>query len=106
MKLPDFLESEKYGTIRLKGHRIGLHDVIFFYREGFSAEALACQFPTLSLAEIHKVIAFYLENQTQVDSYVNDHEAECQRQRAAAAKGPTLKQLRNRLAKMRKAEAS
>src|SRR4051812_2269649 len=98
MKLPDYLENEKYGLIRLKGHRIGLHDVVYFYREGFSPEALACQFPTLSLAEIHKVIAFYLENQKEVDSYVDDHEAECQKQRAAAAKGLTLKELRRRLA--------
>jgi uncharacterized protein (DUF433 family) len=106
MKLPDFLEDEGYGVIRLTGHRIGLHDVIYFYREGYSAEALGCQFPTLSLAEIHKVIAFYLENQKEVDTYVDEHEADCEKHRTAAAKGPTLKELRQRLARMRKAEAS
>lgn len=106
MKLPNFLEAEEYGLIRLRGHRIGLHDLVYFYREGFSAEALACQFPTLSLAEVHKVIAFYLENQKEVDAYVDEHESECEKQRAAAPKTPTLKQLRQRLAAMRRAEAS
>ena len=60
--LPDFLTREATGEIRLSGHRIGLFHVVHYYNEGYSAEMLVCQFPTLPLALIHKVIGFYLEN--------------------------------------------
>ena len=61
-RLPDCLHWSSDGEIRVVGHRIGLYHLIFFYNEGFSAEMLLCQFPTLELVAIHKVIAFYLEN--------------------------------------------
>jgi len=62
MNLPDFLTEWTQGEIMLKGHRIALHHVVSCYNEGHSAEMLLSQFPTLSLALIHKVIAFYLFN--------------------------------------------
>lgn len=70
MQLPDFLFCPSPGAIRLTGHRIGLEHVVDFYNQGFSAEMLIEQFPSLPLALIHKVIAFYLENQAEVDAYV------------------------------------
>src|SRR5947209_697623 len=66
MNLPDFLTEDAYGHIHVTGHRIGLNDVVYFYNDGQSPEMLHEQFPTLSLALIHKVIAFYLENQAEV----------------------------------------
>ena len=41
-----------------------------YYNQGYSVEMLFEQFPSLPLALIHKVIAFYLENQSEVDGYV------------------------------------
>lgn len=106
MNLPDFLVDHPDGEIRLTGHRIGLSHVVYFYNEGFSTEMLVGQFPTLPLSLVHKVIAFYLENQAEVDAYVASHEAECERRRANAPVSPGLVQLRRRLQAMRKAEAS
>jgi uncharacterized protein (DUF433 family) len=104
MNLPEFLVEHPNGTIRLTGHRIGLHEIVFYYSEGYSPEMLVGQFPTLSLALIHKTIAFYLENRAEVDAYVAAHEAECARLRAAALEAPGLQELRQRLEAMRKAE--
>ena len=70
MQLPDFLNLTTLGSIRLTGHRIALEHVVEFYSQGFSAEMLLEQFPTLPLALIHKIIAFYLENRADVDAYV------------------------------------
>jgi uncharacterized protein (DUF433 family) len=106
MNLPDFLVDHPDGEIRLTGHRIGLYHVVFFYNEGYSPEMLVGQFPTLSLALVHKVIAFYLENQAEVDNYIAEHEAECERLRADAPENPGLVQLRQRLQAMRKAETT
>jgi uncharacterized protein (DUF433 family) len=104
MNLPEFLIDHPDGEIRLTGHRISLYDVVYFYKEGYSPEMLVCQFPTLPLALVHKVIAFYLENQAEVDHYVAEEEAARERLRASAPASPSVIELRQRLEAMRRAE--
>lgn len=70
MTLPDFLTQSADGEIRLANHRIGLYQLVQAYNEGESAEMLASRYPTLSLSLVHKTIAFYLDNQAEVDAYV------------------------------------
>jgi uncharacterized protein (DUF433 family) len=70
MELPDFLNQLPDGEIVLTGHRIGLYHVVRGYNEGESAEMLASRYPTLPLALVHKVIAFYLDHRAEVDAYV------------------------------------
>ena len=104
MTLPDFLEAEDGGYIRLAGHRIGLHHVVRLFNDGHSPEAIAAHYPTLSLAHIYKVCAYFLENQDEVERYVAAHDAEMERQMAASGAGPTLRELRARLEARRRAE--
>lgn len=99
--LPDFITQDPDGILRLTGHRIGLHDLIPLYRNGYSPEMLAAHFPTLSLALIHKTIAFYLENAADMDRYVQN-ELQLSAQQRSASTTPSLKQLRDRLAKTQK----
>jgi uncharacterized protein (DUF433 family) len=96
MELPDYLDRDDFGHVHLSNHRIGLNDIVYFYNEGYSPEMLAEQYPSLPLPLIHKVIAFYLENQRQVDAYVAAHDAEVARQRAVAKRGPDLAELERR----------
>ena len=105
MNLPDFLTLDAEGHIHVSGHRIGLQDLVYYYNEGYSAEAMLEVFPTLSLALIHKVIGFYLENQVNVDTYVATCDVEMERQRAAAPRGPDVAELRRRLAAKQATEA-
>jgi uncharacterized protein (DUF433 family) len=98
MKLPEFLTQDDDGYIHVTHHRIGLLDLVYYYNEGYSPEALLEAFPTLSLALVHKVIAFYLEDKAAVDAYVAACEAEIERQRAVAPRGPDAAELRRRLA--------
>ena len=104
MTLPDFLTREGTGEIRLTGHRIGLYHVVHYYNDGYSAEMLACQFPGLPLALIHKTIAFYLENRDDIDAYVAACRDELDRQRAANPNRLPLASLRERLAAMQPSE--
>jgi uncharacterized protein (DUF433 family) len=97
MKLPEFLTTLTHGEITLTDHRIGLYHVVQHYNDGDSAEMLAARYPTLPLSLVHKVLAFYLENQSEVDAYV----ASCSSQmneRQQAAPPLDLSALRSRLA--------
>ena len=97
MQLPDFLRLASNGTIELTGHRIELWHVVYFYNQGFSPEMIVNQFPSLPLATVYKAIAFYLENQTDVDDYVTRASAAMEQERVH---GETLNvdALRRRLA--------
>jgi uncharacterized protein (DUF433 family) len=106
MNLPDFLAQDKYGYIHLAGHRIGLMHVVDLYKDDYSPEMLLDHFPTLSLALIHKVIAFYLENQAEVDAYIAQCRAEIDRQAAAPRRGPDAAELRRRMEALRRAESA
>src|SRR5438067_13630346 len=97
MILPEYFTQDADGYIHVTGHRIGLQDLVYYYNEGHSPEALLDVFPTLSLALIHKIIAFYLDHRADVDAYVASSEAEIERQRATAPGGPDMAELRRRL---------
>ena len=102
--LPPCLHWHPDGEVRLAGHRIGLYHFIYYYNQGFTAEMLLCQFPTLELALVHKVIVFYLENRDKVDRYVTQYQAEVDRLRASGQHAPSVAELRRRLAARELAE--
>ncbi len=100
MNLPDFLTQNEFGGIRVTGTRIGLETLLDFYTYGYSAEMIWAEYPTLTLATIHKVIAFYLENKEDVDAYIARVDAKAEELRAKSPKGPSLTELRRRLETM------
>ena len=106
MNLPDFLIDHPDGEIRLTGHRIGLLHVVDCYNEGLTAEGIAVEYPTLSLAHIHKTLGFYLENRDEIDAYVARCRARIERDMARPSRGPGLAELRQRLEARRRAETA
>ena len=107
LELPEFLEQRSDEEIYLLGHRVTLENLCFCYREGYTAEMLREQFPTLPLVLIHKVIVFYLENSETVDKYLVTCQAardsnfeQAQKQRRVT---PDLAELRQRLLARQKA---
>jgi uncharacterized protein (DUF433 family) len=94
--LPPFVHWHSDGEIRLVGHRIGLYHFIYYYNQGFTAEMLLCQFPTLELATIHKVIAFYLDHREEVDRYTAEYELELDQLRGAGRHAPSPAEVRKR----------
>jgi uncharacterized protein (DUF433 family) len=105
MNLPEFLIDHPDGEIRLAGHRIGLYSVVRSYQEGQSAEEIHETFPTLSVDLVRRVIAFYHQNQAEVDDYVRAYRAELDRQESAHPPGPGLLRLRQLLQEKRRTEA-
>ena len=100
--LPEFLALYPGGQIRLAGHRIALEHVMERYSEGYSAEMLCEQYPSLSLALVHKTIAFYWERQSEVEDYLSRIRADLETQRRLASKGPSCSELRQRLGAKRR----
>ena len=97
--LPPDLLCHPDGEIRLAGHRIGLYHFVHYYNEGYTAEMMLGQFPTLDLALIHRLIAFYLTHSREVDAYVSRYRSELDRFRATGTHAPGLADLRSRLAR-------
>lgn len=61
------------GSIRIGQSRVILAAFLNAYRDwGWSAEQLAEQFPTVSLAESHAALAYYLTHRAEVDAYLDE----------------------------------
>ena len=103
--LPPCLHWHPDGEIRLVGHRVGLYHFVYYYNQGFTAEMILCQFPTLELASIHKVIAFYLHHHEEIDRYVAQYQAELDQLRGAGPHAPSVTEVRNRLQMRQRATA-
>jgi len=67
-KLEDYFEFLSSDDIRLKGHRIGIENVLDYYLEGYTPEDIAKDLPSLSLEQIHATITYYLHNRVRIDS--------------------------------------
>jgi uncharacterized protein (DUF433 family) len=55
-------------TIRVRGHRIDIAHVLAYYHEGYGAELIALELPSLSLEEVYGILTYYLHNRTVVDA--------------------------------------
>jgi uncharacterized protein (DUF433 family) len=104
MKLPDFLTEWPYGEIMLTGHRIGLYHVVYHHQQGYSAERLHEEFPTLPLDLINRVLDFYQENRAEVDAYVKHCQEEMDRQYVETPRRIDWDELRKRFEAMKQAE--
>jgi uncharacterized protein (DUF433 family) len=99
------LTLDDQGQARIGGTRVTLDTVVAAFLDGDSAEAISEQYPPLSLADVYAVIAFYLNNQRQVDQYLQERKQKSLeiRQRVEARFNPAG--IRQRLlARMQKGE--
>lgn len=56
--------------------RVSLDSIVYRWREGLSPETIQSEcFPTLTLAQVFGALAFYLDHQAEVDSYLLRAEA-------------------------------
>jgi uncharacterized protein (DUF433 family) len=106
MILPDFLTQDDDGEIRLTGHRIGLYTIVRCVQEGYSAERICEEFPSLKLALVEKVLSFAEENKAEVSAYASTYRAELERQEAAHVPSQAELEVRRFLENQQNAEAA
>lgn len=63
------------GRLRIDGTRITINQIAALYKQGFDAEAIADQYPHLTLAQVYAALSHYHANQREIDA---DLEAEKQ----------------------------
>ncbi|QSJ15313.1 DUF433 domain-containing protein [Nostoc sp. UHCC 0702] len=71
MQLEDYFDFLSPDDIRVKGHRIGIDNVLDYYLEGYTPEEIAANLPSLSLEQIHATITYYLHNRDQINVYLS-----------------------------------
>ena len=72
------LTQEADGTVRIRGSRITLDTLVGAYEKGATAEQIQDSFPSLSLRQIYGTIAYYLEHEVEVKTYLQLRRAEAQ----------------------------
>ena len=80
------LEADSDGVVRVSGTRVTLDTVVAAFEEGATAEEIVFQYPSLDLAHVYAVIAYYLQQRPQVEAYLERRRAqarETQRQNEA-----------------------
>lgn len=70
------LTTTEFGTIRVARSRVSLDSIVNQYKVGATAERIAESFPSLDLADIYAVIAYYLANREKVEDYLVRQEAD------------------------------
>lgn len=93
------LRADADGNIYVGTSRVLLDTVVNHYRQGLSAEDIARGHDTITLADVHAVVAYYLRHRDDVDAYLRQREGEAAelRQRLEAANAPRLAQLRAKI---------
>jgi len=64
------LRVDEPGSVRIAASRVTLDTLVDSYRDGNTAEEIVQQYPSLSLADVHATLAFYLTHQGEVDAYL------------------------------------
>jgi uncharacterized protein (DUF433 family) len=85
LDMPVPLHADSDDVLRVGNSRVTLASVIWAYLDGSSAEEIVEQFDSLTLADAHGVIAYYLIHRAEIDEYLMSREADANEFRVEAA---------------------
>lgn len=58
------------GVMRILRSRVTLDTLVSAFQDGATAEEIAQQYPTVSLADIYSIIGYYLRRRPEIDAYL------------------------------------
>ena len=56
------------GRLRIDGTRITAHQIAVWYKQGYSPEEVAEQYPQLTLAQVYAALAYYHANREEIEA--------------------------------------
>ncbi len=59
------------GVVRVARTRVTLETLVCAFQDGATAEEIAQQYPSVSLADIYQVIGYYLHHKAEVEAYLS-----------------------------------
>jgi uncharacterized protein (DUF433 family) len=59
------------GVVRVAGTRVTLDTIVAAFDAGATAEEIAQQYSSISLADVYSVITYYLRHKTDVSAYLH-----------------------------------
>jgi uncharacterized protein (DUF433 family) len=69
-QLEDYFDFSGPNPVRIKGHRVGINLILEDFKSGKSAEEIAAALPTIRLEDVYATITYYLQNQQQLDRWL------------------------------------
>lgn len=91
------LTADKHGSFVVTGTRVPLEVVVGDFNRGASPEEIVLAYPSLSLADVYAVIAYYLREQESIDTYVARQDERAEAARARHSVDETSRTLRAKL---------
>ena len=70
MQLEEYFDFLSDDDIRIRGHRIGIDNVLEYFLEGYTPEEIVATYPDLALEKIYATITYYLHNRSKIDAYL------------------------------------
>jgi uncharacterized protein (DUF433 family) len=64
------IQTDTDGVIRVGGTRVTLDTVVAAFEAGATAEEIVQQYPSVALADVYSVIAYYLRHRNEVQDYL------------------------------------
>ncbi len=69
-------EGVQGGRAIIAGTRIPVSDIVHYYKMGKDVHEILEYFPHLSLAEIHDALAYYYDNQSEINKEIEEYQRE------------------------------
>jgi uncharacterized protein (DUF433 family) len=64
------LRMDAEGVVRVGATRVTLDTLVAAFKDGGTAEEIVSQYPTIQLANVYSVIAYYLRRRDEVEEYL------------------------------------
>jgi len=72
------LETNADGVVLVGTTRVTLDTVVTVFKQGATAEEIVYRYPSLKLADVYATIAFYLNHQQEVETYLTQRQQQAQ----------------------------
>ena len=72
------LQANEDGAILVGKTRVTLDTLVAVFHQGATAEKIVYRYPSLNLADVYALIAFYLKHQSEVETYLQQRQQRSQ----------------------------
>jgi uncharacterized protein (DUF433 family) len=74
--------TDHEGVLRVTGSRVTVDTILECFHDGATPEEIALRYPSLELAAVYEVIAYYLRHRAELDAYLEQSRAVSDKLRA------------------------